>query len=128
MRRASDFLELRFPTPRTRASARPPLTVRTGPLPNAGGHRTRFWMARTGPRRAAMVIRTVGVGARGIAATSFGGCIASRRGDFRSRVLTGDHAQVILLRSLCRFSDAGSDKPSTRSGGRRLKSAKPTLW
>src|SRR4051794_2457124 len=25
---------------------------------------------------------------------------------------------------LCRFSDAGSDEPSTRSGGRRLKSAK----
>jgi hypothetical protein len=25
---------------------------------------------------------------------------------------------------MCRFSDAGSDKPSTRSGGRRLKSAK----
>jgi hypothetical protein len=25
---------------------------------------------------------------------------------------------------LCRFSDAGSDDPSTRSGGRRLKSAK----
>jgi hypothetical protein len=25
---------------------------------------------------------------------------------------------------LCRFSDAGGDKSSTRSGGRRLKSAK----
>jgi hypothetical protein len=25
---------------------------------------------------------------------------------------------------MCRFSDAGSDDPSTRSGGRRLKSAK----
>jgi len=25
---------------------------------------------------------------------------------------------------LCRFSDAGSDEPSTHSGGRRLKSAK----
>jgi len=24
----------------------------------------------------------------------------------------------------CRFSDAGGDEPSTRSGGRRLKSAK----
>jgi hypothetical protein len=28
------------------------------------------------------------------------------------------------IRRLCRFSDAGSDDPSTRSGGRRLKSAK----
>ena len=30
----------------------------------------------------------------------------------------------IRLLLLCRFSDAGRDGPSTRSGGRRLKSAK----
>ena len=36
----------------------------------------------------------------------------------------GGHCLVSALLHLCRFSDAGGDKSSTRSGSRRLKSAK----
>jgi hypothetical protein len=42
---------------------------------------------------------------------------AGNAGKFRNLVVDG-------CRLLCRFSDAGNDEPLTRSGGRRLKSAK----
>jgi hypothetical protein len=42
-------------------------------------------MARGGPGRVALVIWTAGIDGRGITATSFGACIASRRGEFRHR-------------------------------------------
>src|SRR5437667_12897221 len=35
-----------------------------------------------------------------------------------------DNQMKMSLPELCRFSDAGSDEPCARSGGRRLKSAK----
>jgi hypothetical protein len=42
----------------------------------------------------------------------------------RARNGEADPSRPSLGPQLCRFSDAGSDDPSTRSGGRRLKSAK----
>ncbi len=43
-------------------------------------------------------------------------------GEFASRVINGEVTSVIVL--LCRFSDAGMTRLSTRCGGRRPKSAK----
>ena len=51
-----------------------------------------------------------------VAATPSGVCIASRRGNFRGQLLTGDLTQVILLRSLTRGRHCGDGG----HGGQRM--------
>src|SRR4029077_21251308 len=50
------------------------------------------------------------------------GAQIDRTNIYASRALPISHYPTKFL-LMCRFSDAGGDEPSTRSGGRRLKSA-----
>ena len=49
---------------------------------------------------------------------------ASRKSPLGLAISILRRVATVRRRLLCRFSDAGGDEPSTRSGGRRLKSAK----